>query len=244
MQSTKRKKYLILCLFFLSINLTFSKSDRELLEESDNFFQEKKYLQALDGYEELIQGRRVVSEKVLVRLMWISNHENLTDRAIKYASILQSRYPLNGYTETLNKLTDENDLDRHFGNTKSQFSFLWSKVGNYYLFACLGFFIVALALIVIHFNKEGNKRYIALSVVILCLFAGGYILPTLFHQKFYTALSEDIFYTNPNYLSLQVKDKVRPGDQLIVLDEDNVWVKVTNYSDTLFLPKTNDPLVY
>lgn len=215
---------LFLSVFILPTTL-YCQSNNSLLSRADSLFQQKRYTQSFELYNNLFESRQY-TPSMLLKMAYIQEGLNRISRSAYYLNL----YYLATQDETaLGKLEELADKYRLQGYTTTEVDQIFSIYQQYTNLVTIGLilaFVFLLTLVGVQRLQFHTKPYAAWSMLIALS------VIFLLHLNFSDRYSKAIIVNNNTYLmdapssGASVVSIVRDGHRLTVLGKNDVWLKV------------------
>lgn len=228
---------IILCVFTTPIVL-YSKPTHPLLERADSLFQQKRYTQSFELYQDLFE-RKQYTPAMLLKMAYIQEGLDRISQSAYYLNLyylatqdetaavkmeeLANKYRLEGYTTS--------EADRAF-SIYQQNTMLITR-------GLMATFVFLLILIAIQRLRFHRKPYVALTLVAVLA------ITCLVHLNFNDHYSKAIVTNNNTYImdgpsaGASVVSIVRDGHRLTVLGKEDVWLRVQWGESEAYIKENN-----
>lgn len=211
--------------FFLSFPLQ-SQNDREELRKGDNFFEQKKYTEAVKVYENLLRQSATGTPRMLLRMAYIYERMGDYTRALYAMHLYNQLNPSYEIQLQMENLAHEHKLTGYEKRDKDYFSYLMAKYARYSFPSLIVLVLLAFG---IGYFKILNKSTINFTYRILFILG---IIGLLVWLNYTEIKPEVIISQDHTYLMsapssgsdvLAILDK---GHKLKLNGQSDIWLEV------------------
>lgn len=231
------KKFISFLLLFISTASFAAPSD--ILQQADSLFNEKKFVQAFDKYEQLLLNENMASPAMLLRMAYIKEGLGQVDEALYYLNMYYLSTTDRRVLEKMEALAEDNDLK---GYDAGDFEYFISYYYKYYQeisWVLVAFTFLAFSLI-IYRKRRGISRPLAPGIFFILM------IGLLYYQvNFGKTYNKGIINFENSYLmsgpsaGAKVVDIVTPGHRVSVLGHTDVWTKIDWEGETAYIKQKN-----
>ncbi len=238
MQNIHFKKFQ---LFFIVLIITAfhvkGQVDSERLAVADSLFQAKKYTESFEIYEALFEQNKKVSSAMLLKMAYIKEGLGDYTHALYYLYIYFNHTLDASVLKKINELSSDNEL---IGYDSPETIFIQSSVKKYsgtlkaVLIILLGVWLLATILM-----SRKEKKIPMVSVILLLVFSIVFLITNNITSKQYGIITQNSTYLLEGpAASSNVKGIIGKGHKVQILDESDIWSKVTWEGEEVFIRKS------
>lgn len=227
MQSLVRKFPLNLIIFFLAQSqLLFSQELDEKVNLGDSLFKSRKYTQAFSVYDDLYKNDRLFSPQMLVKMAFIQEARGNYAQTLHY---LNHYYLLSNDKKAREKMEDLATQYSLQGYEYSDFKFILN-LARYYQIPINFLFILFVSIWVVwiayrSFWYKSNMKFPALMVLLLLV--AFQVLNFVIKSYSEAIISTTTFVMTGPSAAADIYQTIEKGNKVVVLDETDVWYKVS-----------------
>ncbi|MDH5397070.1 MAG: hypothetical protein OEX02_02930 [Cyclobacteriaceae bacterium] len=239
-------KFLILFLFFsFSLLKTDLKAQpQEQLATADSLFNDGKYTQSYDIYEDLI-NQGLHSPAMLLKMAFISEGLKQYDDALYYLNLYYLLTADNGTLEKMEKLAKEQGITGFEATEKEFIATLYFKYYDQLLMITGGSDVFLLAFLFFLKVRRGVQKPYLAGILFVVVLASLYYFVN--HGRYYNkAITTEgpVFVMKGPSPGADLIEVLGEGHRLSILDIEDVWVKVkwgekTGYIKDIHLKSIN-----
>lgn len=236
------KSSFLFILLFLSFSLDFStvilaQSSQEKIAKADQLFENKKYVEALEVYEDILNTDKKISLNALLKMAFISEALEDYSKTLYYLNLYHLYIPKN---ETLLKMENIAFSYRLLGYEHSDFDVLSAWYQFYYVYILAFFSLVGIGTFLfvlwqLRKRKELPIRYSLSFVLILALFF--VILNFTDKGKQAIIATDNTFLMYAPSSASSVLEVVGKGHRVNLVEEKGVWYKIEWKGKTSFVKR-------
>lgn len=227
-QNQKLKLLILFLICFVTISFTgLSNAPKGKLLLADSLFQQKKYTQSFELYEDIYTNDQKASSAMLLKMAFIKEGLGDFTNALYYLNV----YYLKSYDKrALKKMENLAEQNKLSGYNYDDVEFFLNLYHQYQL--QIDLILLSLALLVfgvLSYQKRSNKQISRSSGISYV----GLLVVLLFINNFARERPQAIITTAEVYLmkgpspGSDVVDKVTKGHRVDILGHDDVWVKIS-----------------
>lgn len=236
------KKTLILFFFFV-IHYCIGQGSEELLTKADNFFEKKKYTDALKIYEQIFEEKKIASDALLHKLAFIHEGLNNYTEALYYLTLYNEYNPSN---KTLKHIEDIAHEHRLKGYTHSDKDFIIVFYKHYGLYILISISLICLYLITIIILKRNQKhkvpKFTFPSIILICFLVFFSFNFTYTNTKAIIIKNQTIIMDSPS-AGGKIIDIVSKGHRVELKDKVDIWYKIIWEEEVAYIRENNLRLV-
>ncbi len=209
---------------------------------ADSLFDQKKYTESLEVYEELLSVQKQYTPQMLLKMAFIKEGLKDYSKALYYLNVYYSKTTDNRALRKMEKLAKAHELSGYEYTDKEFFTMTYQRYANYF-----SIFLMALAflLLVLLYKNRSDSKPIAtgvfLSLVLLLLF---------YHVNNSSGFFEKGIITSPNAYMMKapssgsnIMEIIDKGHRINVLDKKDVWLEIEWGGEKGFVREGNISLV-
>lgn len=237
MQNILKKNPLFL--YLLLCPLLIQAAPQDILQQGDSLFRARRYVQAFEHYQFLMEEEKKASPAMLLKMSYIQEGLGQIDEALYYLNMYYLQTTDEKVLDKMENLAEDNDLA---GYDAGDFEFFISYYYRYYqqitlLLAALTFLFFAL---LIYRKRQGAQRPLATGIVLL-IFLG-----LLFYQvnmgkdygKGIIQMEETYIMSGPS-AGAGVVDIISAGHRVDVLGHQDVWTRINWDGEIAYVKNKN-----
>jgi hypothetical protein len=234
------KKILIFIILLFAIGLQSSTGQVENvgLNAADRAFEQKKYAEAFELYENILTTKKQYSESMLLKMAFIKEKANDVPAALYYLHI---HYNRNTDEKVLQKIIDIAENNKYKGHKPSDIQYLFFIFNQYILIIISLMLLLIVGLGTFLFMRHRKGLDILFPTILLAFIA----LFFLYLYDFGKPAASAIIKTNkaiamdlPSAGASQV-DMIEKGTCVQILAKEDIWFKILYEDKIMYLRENN-----
>lgn len=196
----------------------------QLLRDGDSLFNQQKYTQAFEKYEEIFQRQNQSSPAMLLKMAFIQ------DGSGDYADAL---YFLNKYYQQtadrqviskINELAETNDLSGYSYDDIDYFLALMNKYQFLIIMSlCLGMLVVLAYSI---WKRKKSEKSVVAFIISLCFIIGLFMIVNIKPSPKGVVIADQTLLRSGPSAGAEPIDAVAKGHRVNVVTRDEIWTKI------------------
>ncbi len=207
---------------------------------ADSLFNQKKYTESLELYEELLSVQKQYTPQMLLKMAFITEGLKDYSRALYYLNLYYAKTTDKRALKKMEKLAEVHELKGYNYTDTSFFTMLYKKYGKHLTI----FLMAASILLLVFLYKRKKERPIGLGVFLTVL------LLLLFYHVNNPGFFEKGIITAPNAYMMKTPSSgadlieiIDPGHRVNIIDQNDVWLEIEWDGETGFVREGNISLV-
>ena len=228
----------LLILFLLISFLGFSQTEKEHLLRADSLFQNKKYTESFEIYEQIFNNENKATPQMLLKMAFIK--EGLGDHS--QALVYLNKYYLNTSDRMarskMQEIADENDL---IGYDRSDTTFFIGLINRHFaVFVGALLVLAGLLMAIVIFRKvkkQGNVLPYAIGSIITLISLAAILNLELAKKQVIISDNHAYIMSGPSSGS-DLIDVVKKGHRVDLIDENDIWIKIDWQGQEAYIRKS------
>ena len=221
-----RKLIIILISFIVTVHIGTAQPVEKKLQWADSLFQQKKYTESFNLYEELLYQQELVSPSMLAKMAFIQEGLGDYSQALYFLNLYYLETANKAVLKKMEKLAEEHNLS---GYEYTDMEFFLSIYHKYFLEIAFAFLLIAIIILAVIFYQKKRYKYkpIGYAIFYVILLAGLFFL-----INFGNNYKKGIINVNDSYLmsapsaGAKLIDVVDKGHRVKIIGKEDVWVKI------------------
>jgi hypothetical protein len=239
LKSKMQNKSFYFILLFLSLNFAHNMRAAETRElvKADSLFEQKKYTESFDLYEQILDEEQLASPKMLLKMAFIKEGLGDYSRALYFLNVYYQKTSDKQARTKMKGIAEEHNLSGFDINDSDFFLNLLNKYKSIVAYSIFGFSLILLALIL--YQKYGARtRPVLLSILFV---ATQVILINVLNYS--NVNSQAIIIESNSYLMsgpssgadfVEIVDK---GHRVKTFDEHGPWLEILWNDKVVYIKK-------
>jgi hypothetical protein len=225
-------------LFSCVLKNTYGQGNNLKLGVADKDFEQKKYAEAYQNYEDILNAQHQYSESMLLKMAFIKEKENDIAATLYYLHLYYSKTT---NEKVLQKIVDIAEANKYKGHKPSDIQFLFFLFEQYLVFILPVLLGLVFGLGAILFVRSRQGLDILFPTILLSLIALFFLYLYDFGKPSPAAIVKNakaIAMDSPSAGALQI-DILEKGMYVQVLDKKDIWYKIAYGDKTVFVRESN-----
>ncbi len=208
---------------------------------ADSLFNQKKYTESLEVYEELLSVQKQYTPQMLLKMAFIKEGLKDYSKALYYLNLYYAKTTDKRALKKMEKLAKTNELNGYNYTDTEFFTMIYQRYANY-----LSIFLMAVAffLLVLLYKNRSDSKPIAtgvfLSLVLLLLFY--HVNNAGFFEKGIITESNAYMMKSPSS-GADLMEIIDKGHRVNVTDKNDVWLEIEWEGEKGFVREGNISII-
>ncbi len=233
-------QFLIFISLLFSTQLANSQQVTNNIILADSLFNQKKYTESLELYEELLSVQKQYTPQMLLKMAFITEGLNNYSKALYYLNLYYAKTTDKRALKKMEKLAELHKLKGYDYKDKEFFTMLYKKYRKH-----ITILLMAVSILLLGFlYKRKKERPIDLGVFLT------FSLLLLFYHVNNPGFLEKGIITAPNAYMMKTPSSgadlieiIDPGHRVNIIDQNDVWLEIEWDGEKGFVREGNISLV-
>lgn len=221
------KKIIIIIITLLSTtNIGFPQTVENQLQIADSLFQQKKYTESFNLYEEILNRHELASPSMLAKMAFIQEGLGDYSQALYYLNLYYLETANKGVLKKMEDIADEYNLS---GYEYTDMEFFLSIYHKYFLEIAFFFLLLAIGIlgIIVYQKKKYKYKPIGYGIFYFFVLAGLFFLFNFGNNYQKGIISKnDVYLMSAPSSGAKLIEIVDKGHRVDIVGKEDVWVKI------------------